>query len=206
MSEQAPKEAFKPDKYLTKLQGRDYLEVKWRLLWLRSDHPDATVDTELLAREGDFALFKATVSVPGRGSATGHGSETAKDFRDYIEKAETKALGRALAALGFGTQFCGDELAETPTVRGEANPVDTPVQRPSRSTQGEGQRPNTTQKRPPTRAELVNHYNALLQQARALGLAALRPIPPSADEQTIMQMGKELAARVQAKKGGTDGK
>ncbi|HYI93432.1 MAG TPA: hypothetical protein VEX68_07805, partial [Bryobacteraceae bacterium] len=30
------------------------------------------------------------------------------DFRDYIEKAETKALGRALAALGFGTQFCAD--------------------------------------------------------------------------------------------------
>jgi hypothetical protein len=55
-----------------------------------------------------MAVFKASVSIPGSGSATGWGSEHYNDFRDYIEKAETKALGRALAALGFGTQFCPD--------------------------------------------------------------------------------------------------
>ena len=48
------------------------------------------------------------VSIPGGGSATGWGSESSGDFRDYLEKAETKAIGRALAALGFGTQFCPD--------------------------------------------------------------------------------------------------
>jgi len=55
-----------------------------------------------------LALFRARVSVPGGGTASGWGSETADDFGDYIEKAETKALGRALAALGYGTQFCED--------------------------------------------------------------------------------------------------
>lgn len=99
---------FEPSRYLSKLQGREYLEVKWRLLWLRSEHPEAVVQTELVKHEDDFALFKATVTIPNGGSATGWGSETARDFRDYIEKAETKALGRALAALGFGTQFCED--------------------------------------------------------------------------------------------------
>jgi len=99
---------FDASKYLSDLNGRDYLEVKWRLLWLRTEHPDATIETELVKHGGGLALFRARVSIPGGGTATGWGSETADDFGDFIEKAETKALGRALAALGFGTQFCED--------------------------------------------------------------------------------------------------
>jgi hypothetical protein len=99
---------FDASKYLTDLNGRDYLEVKWRLLWLRTEHPEALIDTQLVKHTTDLALFRAQVSVPGGGTATGWGSETAEDFGDYIEKAETKALGRALAALGYGTQFCED--------------------------------------------------------------------------------------------------
>ena len=100
--------AFDAGKYLTNLNGRDYLEVKWRLLWLRTEHPDAVIETELVKHGGGLALFRARVAVPGSGVATGWGSETADDFGEYIEKAETKALGRALAALGYGTQFCED--------------------------------------------------------------------------------------------------
>jgi hypothetical protein len=103
-----PTKTFDAGKYLTDLNGRDYLEVKWRLLWLRTEHPDAVIETELVKQSEGLALFRARVAVPGGGVATGWGSETADDFRDYIEKAETKALGRALAALGFGTQFCED--------------------------------------------------------------------------------------------------
>jgi hypothetical protein len=99
---------FDPSRYLTKVSGSDYLEVKWRLLWLRQVHPDASIETELVTHDGQAAIFKAKVTIPGGGSSTGWGSEQYGDFRDYIEKAETKALGRALAALGFGTQFCND--------------------------------------------------------------------------------------------------
>jgi hypothetical protein len=99
---------FDASKYLTDLHGRDYLEVKWRLLWLRTEHPDAAIETELVKHEDGLALFRARASIRGGGEATGWGSETADDFGDYIEKAETKALGRALAALGYGTQFCED--------------------------------------------------------------------------------------------------
>jgi hypothetical protein len=52
-----------------------------------------------------MAIFKATVTVPSGGKATGYGSESASDFPDFIEKAETKAIGRALNALGYGAQF-----------------------------------------------------------------------------------------------------
>lgn len=100
--------AFEPGKYITKVGNGDYLEVKWRLVWFRSEHPEGDIETELVSHEGAMAVFRAKVSVPGGGSATGWGSESADDFRDYLEKAETKALGRALAALGFGTQFAPD--------------------------------------------------------------------------------------------------
>ncbi len=94
--------------------------------------PQASADGE--ARTGGFALFKAQVSIPGGGSATGWGSETSQDFSDYIEKAETKALGRALAALGYGTQFCHD-FDMAPSLRQQAltdagteKVVDAPVE------------------------------------------------------------------------------
>ena len=99
---------FDPSRYLTRINNGEYLEVKWRLVWLREAHPGATISTELHRFDEQQAVFKATVSIPGGGSATGWGSESPGDFRDFLEKAETKALGRALAALGFGTQFCPD--------------------------------------------------------------------------------------------------
>jgi hypothetical protein len=99
---------FDPSRYLSQISGRDYLEVKWRLLWLRTVHPDAAIETELVRDDGANALFRARVTLPSGGSSTGWGSESYQDFGDYVEKAETKALGRALAALGYGTQFCQD--------------------------------------------------------------------------------------------------
>lgn len=99
---------FDPSAHLTDLKGKDYLEVKWRIAWFRDAHPDGIIETEMVSNESSEAIFKAHVMVPAGGSATGYGSETRDDFVDYIEKAETKALGRALAALGFGTQFCED--------------------------------------------------------------------------------------------------
>lgn len=102
------KATFDPTQHLTSIKGQEYLEVKWRLAWLRSEHPDATVTTQLSSHDGNRAIFSAQVELPDGGSATGWGSETADSFGNYIEKAETKAIGRALAALGFGTQFCTD--------------------------------------------------------------------------------------------------
>jgi len=146
MSEKSEKtekseKGFDPSRYLTKLPKRarqadgswstietDYLEVKWRLLWLRTEHPDAAIETEMASHGDDMAVFRARVSIPAGGSASGWGHETASDFGDYLEKAETKALGRALAALGYGTQFCEDfDFAQGD----ERRVVDAPVDRGS---------------------------------------------------------------------------
>ena len=120
---------FEPARHLTRVGGSDYLEVKWRLVWMRDRHPDAVIETQLVSHNDNTAVFRATVSIPDGGSATGWGSESAGDFRDYLEKAETKAIGRALAALGFGTQFCPD--FEFGAAAGRV--VDSPVKGPSRT-------------------------------------------------------------------------
>jgi hypothetical protein len=113
------------------IDGRDYLEVKWRLVWLRTEYPTARISTRLVKHEDGFALFRATVALPSGASATGWGSETAHDFADYIEAAETKALGRALAALGFGTQFTRDyDFAEMAAQGAPRQVVDSPVGAP----------------------------------------------------------------------------
>lgn len=129
-AESATNETFEPAKYLVNLNGRgEYLEVKWRLLWLRTEHPEAHIETDLVRLEENEAVFKARVTIPGGGSATGWGSESVGDFRDFVEKAETKAIGRALAALGYGTQFCQDhEFGQGATGRGgQMRIVDAPV-------------------------------------------------------------------------------
>lgn len=120
-----PATPFDPSRYLTKVKGSDYLEVKWRLVWLRDQHPDATIETDLFAHSGNHAIFRAQVTLPTGASATGWGSEDASTFANYIEKAETKAIGRALAALGFGTQFCDDMVYGA----AEGHVVDAPVNR-----------------------------------------------------------------------------
>jgi hypothetical protein len=114
---------FEPGKYITKVNGGDYLEVKWRLVWLRNAHPDADIHSKMMSHDGNQAVFKTHIAIPGGGSATGWGSETADDFRDYIEKAETKSIGRALAALGYGTQFT-DEYADAAAGRIADAPID----------------------------------------------------------------------------------
>jgi hypothetical protein len=128
---------FDPTPYIRQLRGRgggsDYLDVKWRLLWLRKEHPDAEIVTELVQHDPQMAIFKATVTVPTGGKATGYGSETASDFPDFIEKAETKAIGRALNALGYGAQFGDPARADDPPAgpaRDRRGQPDPPVARP----------------------------------------------------------------------------
>lgn len=116
--------SFNPNEHMMKLKGKDYLQVAWRLVWFREDHPDWSINAECLEHDADHAIFKATIcDDSGIQKSSGHGSESKKDFGDFLEKAETKAVGRALAMLGYGTQFAADELDEGERI------VDSPINR-----------------------------------------------------------------------------
>src|SRR5699024_78994 len=112
---------FDPNQHISKVKGRDYLEAKWRIAWLRSEHPEAVLETDLMSHDDTRAIIRARVSLPNGGSATGWGSETSATSETYIEKAETKAIGRALTALGFGTPLSTDrEEAVAPHQRSQS--------------------------------------------------------------------------------------
>ena len=107
---------------LMNLKGKPYLQVAHRLVWFREDYPTGTIQTEV-SYDDDKCVAKATIAIPVNGVQTivavAHKRETAANFSDHIEKAETGAVGRALAMLGFGTQFDpeldeGDRLADSP--------------------------------------------------------------------------------------------
>lgn len=145
--------SFNPNEHMRQIKGQngqpqDYLDVKWRLVWFRSECPDGIIETEELAYDLDreveaegyawneekrrsekitkrahgYARYRAVAKNGTGGIGTGTKSENAASFADFGEKAETGAIGRALAALGYGTQFA-PELDE------EHRIVDSPVER-----------------------------------------------------------------------------
>jgi len=117
---------------LSNLKGKDYLEVKYRLVWFREDHPTWRIETEPVSLTDSAAVFKAIIrDDAGNIRATAHKSETAQGFGDFIEKAETGAIGRALALVGFGTQFApemeeGERIVDSPVEPKAAKPKSAP--------------------------------------------------------------------------------
>lgn len=114
-------EKFDPKKYMVKMQGNDYLPVAPRITWFRIQHgTDGSIDTELLEVGGLLAV-RARIIVSGvviaSGLATVRKFERAGADRS-IEKAETAAIGRALACAGYGTMEAGDELDDTDYLAG----------------------------------------------------------------------------------------
>ena len=98
----------------------DYLPVAARIAWFRKDHPYWSIITKV-EKWGDKAvIMKAIIKdMGGDIIATARKKETEAHFLDYIEKAETEAIGRALAMCGYGTLQAPeldeqDRLADAP--------------------------------------------------------------------------------------------
>ena len=108
------------------MRGKDYLQVAQRIVWFREDRPDWRIETEFVALDDQACIAKAIIkNEAGAIMATAHKREDRQHFADFMEKAETGAIGRAVALCGFGTQFCGDEIDEGQRI------VDTPQAKPA---------------------------------------------------------------------------
>ncbi len=155
---------FNPKQYITNLRGKEYLEVKWRLVWFRADHPNGKIATEVISN--DPLMLRATIcSAEGSTLATGHGSAEKKAGAVWsgreLEKAETAAIGRALAHAGYGTQFTEDDE--------EDNLVDSPVTRKPE------QKPATRQEAPKVQNAIITDaeweaFTKLVERAQAAGV------------------------------------
>lgn len=118
---------------LINLKGKNYMMVAHRLIWFTEEVLSYTTSTEFLVLTENETVARVTVNILGEESkltgiksvvksVTATKREDKKGFADHTEKAETGALGRALALLGYGTQFAvadleeGDRLADSPVI------------------------------------------------------------------------------------------
>jgi hypothetical protein len=144
----AEKRDFKPSDFTIDLNGKEYLPVAARVKWFRTVHSNGSIETREIAVELDrpfpkgngkvygYARFHATVR-DGEGRILGQGTktETAANFFDFVEKAETGAIGRALAASGFGTEIDQEldegRIVDAPRERRGGKPRAARTERPS---------------------------------------------------------------------------
>jgi hypothetical protein len=135
---------FDPNKYMLKLPKTkkivgdngmvrwektetDYLPVAARIAWFRQDHQYWSIITRVEKWGVKAVVMKAIIKdVTGQVIATARKKETEIGFPDFIEKAETGAIGRALAMCGYGTLQAPefdeqDRLADAPVEKKNAN-------------------------------------------------------------------------------------
>jgi hypothetical protein len=154
---------FDPNEYMMDMRGKDYLPVAPRLAWVNDDqatnnlpsseHGSIEIETEMLRygqittrdrlgkESSDYeAVFTATITIRDRSGAIvrrtrGHKRETMTGFADFVEKAETGAIGRALAAAGYGTiqSLDFEEGEKASPIDGKVGPavVDAPYALPT---------------------------------------------------------------------------
>lgn len=120
--------SFNPRDHFINLKGKQYLPVAARIAWFREEHPDWSIVTKAVPDLSgtDYCTFHAEICDRNHIIlATAHKTEHEKHFADYREKAETGAIGRALALCGYGTLFA-QELEEPITPTGDMRIVDAP--------------------------------------------------------------------------------
>ncbi len=123
-------EGFEPKDYLRKEVTEDgisfYLDTKYRLLWFRMKYPEGKLVKIPKALNKEYATFEVRVYTDkndaednflANGFASRHKDDGNEKFGlNFVESAETAALGRALKDAGFGTQFCDIALPNDQTV------------------------------------------------------------------------------------------
>ncbi len=166
-----PRKQRQPDGSWKQIEN-DYLPVAPRLIWFRAHHPEGEIFTDVEVKD-DAAIAKARVVVNGKTLGSGSGYCTLQMWQRYPEKAETTAIGRALAAAGFGTQFCGDEFDEGEDI------VDSPIDLPKARNPAGGAAATSSTTAAPARAAAPNGASSGPKPAATTGSAASRAPAPS---------------------------
>jgi len=117
---------------IVELHGKQYKTVALRVTEFRAEHPLWSLTAEVIDRDSDWVVMRAQVAdETGRIIATGHAEENRKSSQinrtSALENCETSAIGRALAALGYGgSEFASaDELANA--IQQQKSPLKGPI-------------------------------------------------------------------------------
>jgi len=96
---------------VTKIKGKDYIEVNERVKHFRSNpkFENYGVNTEIISHNDDYSvvIMKATITNPegailSTGTAMEDQTSSYINKTSHIENCETSAVGRALGFLGIG--------------------------------------------------------------------------------------------------------
>ena len=148
-------EGFDPAEFTRQLPNEDgstslYLDVKYRLLWFRLHRPQGKIVPEIVHVDEKSAVVscklyedKADAADQFLAQASAQRFCSEEKYGDrYLEIAETAAIGRVLAAAGYGTQFCGNTdmlsgiIADAPITMPQPAPASvTPSPKPISTTQ-----------------------------------------------------------------------
>lgn len=131
-------------------------------MWFREEKANWVISTECVERTKEYVIFKAIISDENNQvKCMAHKVEHYSHFQDALEKAETGAIGRALALIGYGTLFAL-ELSEEDRI------VDSPID----STKKNIEEPKVTQQQ--TTQKPVNFAPGSSQQGSELSQAQVK--------------------------------
>jgi hypothetical protein len=184
--------------------GKLYLPAAMRLVWVRDDEEGRNFgfETEIVegGHEAGFATVRGVIRDPaGRILATGHKTESRQDFpAGWVEKAETGAIARALAMLGFGTQFSeelisGDELkrpADAP--RPQAPPKQQSAQKAAAPAEQDDKKAAEPKKDIPP--ELAEARTRLQDARKRCGAASINAMVEGAKKGLLESIGGKVSA------------
>lgn len=188
--------SFDPKQHMMSLKGKEYLPVAMRLVWFRDEHPDwgiVTTPVEINT-EKQYAIFSAQIfNADGKLMATATKMENIRGFADYVEKAETGSVGRALAYCGYGTQFApeleeGERLADSPqpSENRPATAQNTPAQQRERVA-AQNQTQDTDDPERPARI-------AFVKEAKRLGYVLLQSDGKTIDSHKVFDLLRRVLA------------
>lgn len=112
------------------IHGKQYETIASRLArWLADTGEDTEygIDTQVVYHDDARVIVKAVITFKGAIIGAGHGEETRDSTNinrtSALENAETSAIGRALASIGYaGTEYASaDEVANALVQQGAVN-------------------------------------------------------------------------------------
>ena len=109
------------------IRGKEYMTVALRVQKFRETHPEWELSTEIIKADEKVVIMQARIYTEnGKCIATGHAEEfrTSSQINSTsaLENAETSAIGRALAAAGWGgTEFASANEVQN-AIHQQSNP------------------------------------------------------------------------------------
>lgn len=99
-----------------------YMKVPQRLVWFNLEKSNWRIETNVVEVKEGYVQANCVIKDPeGNVMRTAHKTLKYQGEKDW-DAAETGAIGRALAMLGYGTQYASNELEEA-----DEDPVDAPT-------------------------------------------------------------------------------